>query len=152
MDIKYLLNPIRNDRIASSKSHQPPLSLPLQLIRPTLFSIDTSQTNNNSNTIPFILMDHQTSPQTYNNLDSRNNIIQTPYSSTNSPYAHTHLTKRIQLSVKVLEYLKGEFSRNKFPDTQERLQLSELLKVPARSIQSNEFCFIFLITIRLVSE
>lgn len=44
--------------------------------------------------------------------------------------------QRFFLSRRVSDYLKTYFSKNKFPDTQERNQLAATLQVPAKSIQS----------------
>lgn len=127
MDIHLLLNPIvtRNADAYPTRSH-PPLHL-------------------TTNFQPFYPTQIYRSPNTANSAYSHDSARSLPYirpalacTTITSPF-EVRMKKRSQLSKDVLDFLKNQFSKNKFPDTDERARLSILLNVPAKSIQSNNF-------------
>jgi len=84
---------------------------------------------------------YQCTTQSYNSQPVRGSYQQQPEVAQtqrvrSAECFDVRMKKRSQLSKQVLEYLKEEFMRNKFPDTYERDKLSALLQVPAKSIQS----------------
>lgn len=126
MDIHLLLNPeIEKEAIHTTNNFiQPPQLYPLI----TSFQYYPSQEYRSPSTLNSALSTYSGRSFVQVNPALASSSITSPFEG--------RMKKRSQLSKEVLDFLKNQFSKNKFPDTEERQRLSNLLNVPAKSIQS----------------